>query len=329
MRFSVIVPVYNVEKYLKKCVNSILSQNYTDFELILVDDGSPDNCPAICDEYSKKDDRVVVIHKKNGGLSDARNVGIMKAKGEYVLFIDSDDFWTETTVLEKIASVIDKDNPTIVQFGHEMYFQNEDKLIEGAPRNLEIYNGKNIEEVFWNLVSVGELAISACSMVINRSFLIENELYFVKGLKTEDLEWAIRMFVCEPVLYSIDEYFYGYRKQREDSISATVDYKHLCDYCWIIENSLKRVENCNQKLKEALMSYLMYHILIASALCYRAELNKNQRKEILSKLKGFAKGRITKHTLDKKVRLASIVYRFGGFYVMSKVLGFYLNNRGR
>lgn len=89
---SVIVPVYKVEKYIHKCVDSILAQTLTDFELFLVDDGSPDNCGKICDDYAKKDNRIIVIHKENGGLSDARNVAIDRANGEYLTFIDSDDY---------------------------------------------------------------------------------------------------------------------------------------------------------------------------------------------------------------------------------------------
>lgn len=97
---SIIVPVYKVEKYLRRCVDSILAQTFTDFELILVDDGSPDNCPTICDEYAKKDDRIRAIHKKNGGVSSARNTGMEVAQGKYFLFCDSDDYvspyWCET-----------------------------------------------------------------------------------------------------------------------------------------------------------------------------------------------------------------------------------------
>jgi glycosyltransferase involved in cell wall biosynthesis len=88
---SIIIPVYNVELYLNRCIESVLSQTFTDFELILVDDGSPDNSPKMCDEIAQKDSRVVVVHKKNGGLSSARNAGLDIAKGEYVFFIDSDD----------------------------------------------------------------------------------------------------------------------------------------------------------------------------------------------------------------------------------------------
>ncbi|MFZ3577233.1 glycosyltransferase family 2 protein, partial [Virgibacillus sp. DJP39] len=91
-KLSIIVPVYKVEQYLAKCIDSILNQTYKDFELILVNDGSPDNCSDICDSYMKKDNRIKVIHKANGGLSSARNAGIQIARGEYIGFVDSDDF---------------------------------------------------------------------------------------------------------------------------------------------------------------------------------------------------------------------------------------------
>ena len=91
-QISIIVPVYNVEKYLSRCIDSILNQTFDDFELILIDDGSPDHSGAICDDYAKKDNRILVIHKENGGLSDARNAGINIASGEYIMFVDSDDY---------------------------------------------------------------------------------------------------------------------------------------------------------------------------------------------------------------------------------------------
>ena len=91
-KLSVIVPIYNVEAYLRRCVDSILAQTFTDYELILVDDGSPDNCGEICEEYAGTDDRIRVIHKENGGLSDARNAGLDVATGAYVGFVDSDDY---------------------------------------------------------------------------------------------------------------------------------------------------------------------------------------------------------------------------------------------
>ena len=99
---SVIVPIYKVEQYLSECVDSILQQSYENLEVILVDDGSPDSCPEICDRYAVTDNRIKVIHKPNGGLSDARNTGLKAATGEYILFIDSDDYWIDKNAIKKL-----------------------------------------------------------------------------------------------------------------------------------------------------------------------------------------------------------------------------------
>ena len=107
-KISVIVLVYKAEKYLHRCVDSILSQTFTDFELILVNDGSPDNCGAICDEYAQKDNRVRVFHKENGGVSSARNLGLDNAKGEWITFVDSDD-WLKPGCLEQLTNKLDAD----------------------------------------------------------------------------------------------------------------------------------------------------------------------------------------------------------------------------
>ena len=106
MKVSFILPVYKVEKYLDECVESIVSQTYRDIEVVLVDDGSPDNCPVLCDQWAKKDHRVKVVHKPNGGLSDAINAGFDNATGDYVIFVDSDDFWVSNTALQDLMAVI-------------------------------------------------------------------------------------------------------------------------------------------------------------------------------------------------------------------------------
>ncbi|MGN0569752.1 MAG: glycosyltransferase family 2 protein [Candidatus Fimenecus sp.] len=329
MKFSVIVPVYNVEEYLAQCVESILEQDYDDFELILVDDGSPDNCPALCDAYAEKDSRVSVIHKENGGLSDARNAGIRAAGGDYLCFVDSDDFLCDCSMLSKLAEIIRETKADAVQYGHRCYQQSGDKYEDVPLRTLSELNHGEPCSVLNRLVAEDKLMISACSMAISRAFITENKLLFVKNLKTEDLEWAIRLFSCLPTMAFSDEYFYIYRKQREDSISATVDYHHLCDYCSILEKSVDVIENSDQRIQKALMSYLMYHVLIASALCYRTELTKGQRSEILRRIQAVCKERISENHMGKKVSMAYLVYRLFGFSVMARFLGFYLNHRGR
>ena len=118
MLFSVIVPIYNVEKYIRQCVNSILNQTYEDFELILVDDGSPDGCPSICDDFVKQDNRVKVIHKENGGPTSARKAGILKANGDYIVCVDGDDFLV-SEMLRKVSDVLLKSQYDIVCFSYK------------------------------------------------------------------------------------------------------------------------------------------------------------------------------------------------------------------
>lgn len=120
---SIIVPVYNVEKYIKKCVDSILQQTFTEWELILIDDGSTDNCPVICDKYTEKDQRISVIHKENGGLSDARNTGLKKANGKYIFFVDSDDYIMPET-LEHLCDAMKGREDTIVLMDTLLVWEN-------------------------------------------------------------------------------------------------------------------------------------------------------------------------------------------------------------
>ena len=124
---SVIIPIYNVEKYLNKCIDSIINQTYKNLEIILVDDGSPDNCPQICDEYAKKDNRIKVIHKKNGGVSSARNVGLINSTGNYIGFIDPDDY-IEPIMYEKLLKVLKESNTLVSMCG--FYKIKDNKIIK-------------------------------------------------------------------------------------------------------------------------------------------------------------------------------------------------------
>ena len=134
---SIIVPVYKVENEIDRCIQSILNQTYTSIEIILVDDGSPDKCPQICDKYAKQDKRIKVIHKENGGLSDARNVGLDMAKGEYIAFIDSDD-WVEDSFIEQLLTNLISTNSDISICGYTLVNENNQKRHYSARKDLEI-----------------------------------------------------------------------------------------------------------------------------------------------------------------------------------------------
>ncbi len=137
-KISVIVPIYKVENYLHRCVDSIINQTYTNLEIILVDDGSPDNCPMICDKYVKKDSRIRVIHKKNGGLSDARNAGINIATGEYIGFVDSDDY-ISLHFYQRLMNVMKVSDSDIVECEIKK-FKDNDKIYDIENKPIRFYN---------------------------------------------------------------------------------------------------------------------------------------------------------------------------------------------
>lgn len=183
MKLSIIIPVYRAEDTLERCIGSILQQSFTSYELILVDDGSPDACPQLCDEYAGKDSRIHVIHKENGGLSDARNVGIKRAKGLYITFIDSDDAIGKNSLqqlMEELYQHPDVDileYPIMERIGHP----HREKLLSFAPKTYQ-----NAIE-YW-LAEKGYHHTYACNKIFRRS-LFQN-IEFPKGKSFEDV-WTI------------------------------------------------------------------------------------------------------------------------------------------
>lgn len=208
---SVIVPVYKVEKYLQRCVDSILAQTEGNFELILVDDGSPDQCGKICDDYALKDGRVTVIHKENGGLSDARNAGLKIAKGDYTAFVDSDD-WLEPEYLEILLQGIE--GADICECG---IFRTDGNDVIQKPENPRraVYSG---QEALKNLIN-DHLFHQYVWNKLYRTEVIKGVM-FEKGKTHEDEFWTYQVFGNSQRVAIIDDILYNYF-QRPDSIMGT------------------------------------------------------------------------------------------------------------
>lgn len=327
MLFSVIVPIYKVEKYLQQCVGSILSQTFTDFELILVDDGSPDKCPQMCDEMAKKDERIVVIHKKNGGLSDARNVGIRAARGKYIVFADSDDFYATNIVFETISKEIRESDADVVQFHRKWFYESDNIYIEKEDPFSISCKEYSPDQIIRKLTSRKMIYFSAYQNVIKKSHFDKHDLCFLQGIKSEDIEWGFRLFSTKPSITLLPDSFYVYRAKREGSITSSIDYKHLLDYCGLLESSIGLIENGDKSIHDALMSHAMYHVTICSALVHSVKMERKEKRLIQYRLSKLCKDRMAKYTLDGRVKKASIVYRILGYNAMSEVLGIYLTMR--
>ena len=201
---SIIVPVYNTKKYLSQCIDSILAQTFTDFELILINDGSTDNSGKICDDYAKKDFRIVAIHKKNGGVSSARNKGIDFAKGEWIMFVDSDDYLS-TTYLSAFSMDVTHDMEVC---GMEM-MSNNNQLF--CPKRTMLYDLDNMID-FYNDIFENPYVTSPCAKIFKRSLLNKYSIRFDEKIKiTEDTLFMMDYLINCNSIYLIPNSGYYYR----------------------------------------------------------------------------------------------------------------------
>lgn len=225
MLFSIIIPVYNVEKYLRECLDSVLYQTCVDWEAICVNDGSTDGSDAILEEYSAKDMRFNVINKVNGGLSSARNTGLDAAKGDYVLFLDSDD-WLEKSALEVLAANMDNEDMLCFSgrrfFEADKSFQPSDQLQERHyPSGMEYYNDNALQRRDFAFVCVVLRAYK-------RVYLVKNGLRFKEGIYHEDNLFTPLACYYAHGVRTINECLYDYRV-RESSITTTENPQRLKD----------------------------------------------------------------------------------------------------
>lgn len=220
--FSIIVPIYNVERYLEQCIESVLAQNYQNYELILVDDGSPDNSLDICTQYAKQHHNIVFIRKVNGGLSDARNSGIKMARGEYLMFLDSDDYWEGTSILSDLQKIITENNPDVIfNYMSSVY---PDKVLNNYLNRDKLLG--SFKEDFQGLYQDGIYLGFVWTKIIKREILLKNHLFFIKGRSFEDVTWSffLTKYINSYAIYK--NCFYMYRRKRKGSISSVVTAKN-------------------------------------------------------------------------------------------------------
>lgn len=323
-KISIVVPVYNVEKYIHESLNSILNQTYKNFELLLIDDGSKDNCPQICDEYAKKDSRIRVIHKENGGLSDARNCGIKNATGDYIMFFDSDDYLSSNEAIEKIADKINSENRDVVLFFFKYSFENraENGIVEYNDnyRNIKLSGttkAQQLEELVKNNVYIS----SAVVKVIRRQLFVDNDLYFVKGIYSEDVDWSARLMICAKSFSLLNESLYIYR-QRDMSISQTVKKKTIVDISNNIKRCIEISENVAEDDKEAYMNYVAYQYITFLNVY---NLCDEDVKYIMKDMKQYSY--LLNYHWNGKVKKIYMFKKLMGFNLMLKAISFYLKVR--
>ena len=249
--FSVIVPIYKVEKYLCECVDSILIQTYRNLEILLIDDGSPDNCPQICDDYAKKDPRVRVVHKKNGGVSSARNEGLRQAKGDWILFLDGDDKYFSNTVVQSLVNIIQNNSCDLIYFPNIRYFDDSNSYFPYKIHKEKLLDRKK----FIKMVMKKKCVFTVATCIISKQFLINNDLFFMEGIVHEDELWCTRVADKSSLVYISPEIFYSYRINRPGSITFEKNVSKLYDKITIVEELKKENESVIIQDRQALMMY--------------------------------------------------------------------------
>ena len=261
-KLSIIVPIYNVEKYLPRCIESILNQTFKDFELVLVNDGSTDKCKEICEKYKKMDSRIIVANKKNGGLSSARNLGLDISKGDYIGFVDSDDF-IHVNMYEILFNIINTNGSDIVICDYHKVNEDNIKKCEEMKSNnhdIRVENINNIDSIE-KVLTVGKKFIVAWNKIYKRS-LFDN-LRYKEGVIYEDEFLAHRiLYKCSKVSI-INQALYYYVQRKGSIVNSPFSSKNF-DKVYAIKDRVdflneKKITNLIDKAEKSFMDYFVWN----------------------------------------------------------------------
>lgn len=294
---SIIVPIYKVEKYLDRCINSLVVQTYKNIEIILVDDGSPDKCPQKCDDWASRDNRIVVIHKENGGLSDARNTGIKRASGDYLMFVDSDDY-IEPDSCEKFIEIVDKSQADIIvgnalqETSHGNVHMDRTNLEEGY-----LYTNTEFIKL---AIRAEEWYAPAWLSLYKRNIYKENHLEYKKGLLHEDMEMLPRVFFAAHTVSFLNKEFYHY-VNRDDSIMGSSNKEKNGKHIMKIYAEWKQLFD---DVEDTELRSLLYGFLVK---CYLHSVKEFKMDDGIQ-IQGISNKFIYKYGLDTKERIKAILY---------------------
>lgn len=324
---SIIVPIYNVEKYLERCFESLKAQTYKKIEIILIDDGSTDTCPDLCDRYGEQDDRAKVIHQKNGGLAAARNTGIENAKGEYIIFVDSDDYVTKFYV-ENLVSAIEKDNSDLSISMFMNVTDGEDDVKNCGTNQLINYRSKDNKSCLEDMLYQYNIETSAPGKLFLKSKI--GSLRFPEGKLYEDIMFTTTMISLAEKVAVIDNIDYLYY-QRNDSIQYQDFNKRKMDCIWNSREMVKFVSEWYPDLeKTAQIRYF-------GGLCniiFQIPDNAFEEERLLiwEDIKKYRKAVLLDKRARKKSKAAAFLSYFGirfmrSVYIKTQVRGQIMSKR--
>ncbi|MDR1571202.1 MAG: glycosyltransferase [Clostridiales Family XIII bacterium] len=324
---SVIIPVYNIEDYIAECVDSILCQEYDDFEIVLVDDGSTDGSGAICDAYSAAHANIVTIHKDNGGLSDARNAGISKARGSHVMFVDGDDFVEKGSFAHIVDAWKEDVSADVIFFEIKKAYPGGGFANMGDGYLKERILGQSHGDVLRHIMALPKFPGSACAKLIKSQVIHENGMSFRKGVYSEDIDWSIKLFLKAKTFNYCGGGCYCYRQERVGSITHFISRHHIESLLFIIDKWLVAAESDEYaEYSGAIHAFLSYEYAVLMG--NWARLLRKDREGGLA-----LKGRVREYVwllskgLSRKTRFVYGVYRVLGFDLACRLLAAYIDRK--
>lgn len=276
---SIVIPVYNVEKYLDECLESIIKNYNTNIEVILVDDGSTDKSGVLCDKYDKEHEFISVIHKKNGGLSSARNVGIEKAKGKYIWFVDSDDYISNDSI-SNIIEEAKKDTDLIIGNYLVFYPNGNKEIYQDFSESLKV---SVLPYEYFNYL--GNVSYAAVRFIIKKDLIYKYNLRFMEGIYHEDEEWTTRILCMAKTFSLIKPAIYNYRLGNVNSIMGMINPKKSYDKITICKSLYDMSEGKN--ISKNMVQYLNSRILhnYVAILNEYNQYSKDEKIKLLNTLK--------------------------------------------
>ncbi len=314
-KFSIIVPVYNVEDFIDECVESVVNQSFVDWELLLIDDGSSDSSADKCDLWSQKDERIKSIHQKNGGASMARNNGLSNCTGDYILFLDSDDFWNTENALSLLDNKINQSSADVVIFGCTDFNMITNEIVVSRTNyNLELIDKGDKNDTLHYLLSNKLLPGGPTIFCFSKNAADDNNVRFKIGIQDEDYDFVMSVFLNCKSIFAINDPFYMYRKGRASSVTGSSNIKMIEGIAYTVE---KWVDICNfvnnDIIKKDLLNYVAFIYSTGFVICGR--MDRKTRKKAISIMKKYKY--VLNYAYWIKPRISKLAVNLMGFNLFS------------
>ncbi len=323
---SIVIPVYNVEKYLSDCLESIIGPNITEYEIVLVDDGSSDSSGDICDRYAQKYSSIRVFHKKNTGVSDSRNYGLKNANGKYIAFVDSDDI-IECGAIEKILSWTKENDVDLCFLNSVKFYSDMEEEPLDKPFDRDKIRNQNAEDVLRYLSTLNKYSGSVWAKLFKREFLLKSNVQFPFGKKHgEDLSFVRTVLFNAKSFDYLPIPYYKYRMSRTDSATHSVNNVSFFDlFDFVVESveECKKIKEISPSKSESFMNFVAYEYSVI--LWHSQFVSKDRKKEANKMLRDYKW--VLKYSSIPSVKKISFLSKVFGINLTSKILYLYMKFR--